>query len=143
MEQFIVQNYFKDVKRCKYIFENKLPREHSFSGIKASIANKCTVALAEIQCDGKRFLILSATWNSPHYFVINAENYNITWIQGTIVDDVSFMKMYTVIISLSTWIHNLSMISGYGLIVHWARCGEYIKHSVVKKQMALMSSTTV
>jgi len=143
MEQFIVQNYFNNVKRCKYIFERNLPREHSFSGVRASIANKCVVSLAEINCEGKRFLILSAAWTKPHYFVINAENYNITWIEGNVVDEVNFMKMYTVVTSLSNWIHNLCRIAGYKLIVDWARYGEYIKHTEAKQKMALLSSTCV
>ena len=84
MEEFIVQKYFTDVGRCKYLYEFNIPRNHSFSGVKASIPNKCSVELAILQFEQIEYLILQAKWTKPHYFIINTTTYNIMWIEGRI-----------------------------------------------------------
>ena len=142
MEEFIVQTYFTDVTRCKYIYEFNIPRDHSFSGLKASIANMCTVSLAELSFEGNRFLVLSACWTKPHYFIINTTNCNIMWTEGTqINEDLKFTKQYTVLTSLNSWISTLRALAKDQLLVEWAQCGRFIKPASAKKKLAKLAAS--
>ena len=136
MEEFIVQKYFTDVGRCKYLYEFNIPRNHSFSGVKASIPNKCSVELAILQFDQIEYLILQAKWTKPHYFIINTNNYNIMWIEGRICDDIKFKKLYTVITSLSSWIQTLQALAEEEIIIKWVENGQYIKAGSAKKKLS-------
>ena len=140
MEEFIVQTYFTDVKRCKYIYEFNIPRDHSFSGIKASIANRCNVELAELSFEGNDFLILAPTWTKPHYFIINTSNLNIMWTEGKVSEDIKFKKLYSVVTSLSNWIQTLRALARDELLVDWAKCGQFIKAGSAKKKLTKMGS---
>ena len=135
MEEFIAQQYFSDVKRCKYIFEYHLRRNHSFSSLKASIANKCSVDSTNLHFEGTEYLVLQVIWTKPHYFIINTKTYNIMWIEGRICDDVKFKRLYTVITSLSNWIHTLQALAEEEIINIWVEYGHYIKATSARKKL--------
>ena len=136
MEELIAQQYFSDVKRCKYIFECHLRRNHSFSSLKASIANKCSVDSTDLHFEGTEYLVLQVIWTKPHYFIINTKTYNIMWIEGRICDDVKFKRLYTVITSLSNWIHTLQALAEEEIINIWVEYGHYIKATSARKKLA-------
>lgn len=138
----LIHSAFTDVKRSKYIYEFNTPRDHVFSGIKASIANKCSVALAEYPYEGVNFAILSVTWSKPHYFIINTLNSNVLWVEGKANFDLEnqFVKQYTLVTSLNNWIQTLRTLAKDELLVQWARCGKFIKPNNAKKTLAKMNS---
>ena len=142
MEEFIVQTYFTDVERCKYIFEYDIPRTHCFSSKKASIPNKCSVKLANLLFEQIEYLILKVIWTRPHYFIINTKNHNIMWTEGRKSDDIKFKRLYTVITSLSKWIQNLIALAEEEVIISWVRSEQYIKAKYAKKKLSEMGLTS-
>lgn len=135
MEEYIVHSYFTDVKRSKYIYEANIPRGHSFSGLKASIANICEVQSTELTFQGQTFIILSACWTKPHFFVINTTNNNIMWAEGTASLDLNFKQKYSTFISLSKWIKTLQKLAHNQVVVEWARHDQFIKPKQAVKKL--------
>ena len=143
MEEFIVQQYFTDVKRCKYIYESSGRRKHSFLGVDAilaNIVNRCAIELASLTVERTEYLILSVTWVKPHYFIINTKTYNILWAKGIVSSAISFKKKDATICSLSSFIQNLSFLAEEGVLVDWAKCEKFIKPTSAKKKLEKMRS---
>ena len=139
MEQYIVQKYFKSVKRNKYLYQHSTPRVHLFSGMKASIANKASVALGGVRIDEVDYFILSVTWTKPHFFIINSQNSDTLWIEGDCSGEIRFNKLYSTITSLSNWVQTIRTLAVDGLLVKWAQCGQFVKASSAKKKLAQLT----
>ena len=134
MEEHVVHTFFNEVTRSKYIYEYDISRTHSFSTVKASIANLCTVQSAELSLEGQNFIILSACWSKPHYFVINTKNCNIMWTEGTANTSIKFKTKYSTIISLSTWIKTLQKLGKNQILIEWTKSSKFIGHKEAIKK---------
>jgi hypothetical protein len=138
-EEQVLQTLFSSMYKCRYLVSEGCPEKYTFSGMAASIANRCAVeVLRDIKGPhGESFAVLSACWSKPHYFVINKTTNDVTWVRGDLrapfVD--WFEKLYTTVTSLSHWVSIIRDLALDKLLVAWVNNGHFLSIKAARKNL--------
>ena len=138
-EEQILQMLFSSMHKCRYLVSEGCPEKYTFSGLAASVANRCTVeVLKDIEGPhGDSFAVLSARWSKPHYFVINKTTNDVTWVRGDLQPPFvgRFEKLYTTVTSLSHWASTIRDLALDKLLVAWVENGQFISVKAARKKL--------
>merc|ERR1712137_1016226 len=137
MAEELMQKLFTSIDRCRYLVEEGEQAEKiSFKSMKAKFAGTCTVERAPLSFQDERFLLISATWSKPHYFLVTTENSNVYWIKGQLSTQYAgqMEKIFSVFTSLSSWAAFMRDLSLANLVIPWIIEGENCSFSDAKKR---------
>ena len=137
-EEQVLRMLFGSMHRCRYLVSDGCLEEYSFSGLSASIANRCTVeVLRDIKVHGESFTVVSACWSKPHYFVINKTTNDVTWVKGDLKTPYMdhFEKLYIIVTSLSNWVSIIRDLALEKLLVAWVENREFVPVKTARKKL--------